>query len=478
MQQIQIWLNQLDRRMYALVVGAMIGIVGGGLGIASLMLDPIFIAGAVIGGVVALYLLTDIHAALYAIVAVMMLLPFGTVPFDIGFTPTLIDSAAGGFLIVYISLWMTGKRRTIALTPVHILIFVYVCWLLMAFALGLRHSPMTLNIVRQFAGTLLALGLVFIVVDLLHDPKVLRRLVLVILVGVAFQSALAIFLYLLPDNIADLALSRLGRFGYPVGGTIQYIESNPALAERAIGTWIGPNSLAGMLAISAVIIAPQVFAQKPVLKYRTLTLFVLALVAAALVLTFSRASALAFAAGLLVIAFAKYRRFIPLLILVGGLSLLLPQTQDYLGRFVEAFTASDLSTQMRIGEYTDSLRLISRYPIFGVGFTGTPDIDIYTDVANMYLIMANQIGLVGVAIFLTAMTGVFLYGLHAWQQAKHDPELDSIHLGYHAALVTALVNGAADLYFFRLDFQPLITLFWLTVALALASSRLALAKPD
>ncbi|PJF21336.1 MAG: hypothetical protein CUN56_11590, partial [Phototrophicales bacterium] len=157
-------------------------------------------------------------------------------------------------------------------------------------------------------------------------------------------------------------------------------------------------------------------------------------------------------------------------------SLLLPQTQAYLQRFVEAFTASDLSTQMRIGEYTDSLRLISRYPIFGVGFTGTPDIDIYTDVANMYLIMANQIGLVGVAIFLMAMSGVFLYGLHTWRIAKHDPELDSIHLGYHAALVTALVNGAADLYFFRLDFQPLITLFWLTVALALASSRLALVK--
>lgn len=472
-----IWLNQLDKRLYALLVGAAIGTIGGLVGIATLKVEPELLAGGIIGGLVALYLLTDIYAALYAIVAVMMLLPFGTVPFDIGFTPTLIDSAAGGFLLVYIVMWMTGKRRSIELTPVHILVFVYIMWLLMAFALGLRHSPMTLNIVRQFAGTLLAIGMVFIVVDLLHDPKVLRRLVLVILVGAAAQSALAIFVYILPDTTADLVLSRLGRFGYPIGGTIQYIESNPALAERAIGTWIGPNSLGGMLAISSVIIAPQVFAQKPVLKYRWLTLCVLGLVAAALVLTFSRASVLAFAAGLSVIAFAKYRRFIPILILIGLLSLLLPQTQAYLDRFVQAFTAQDLSTQMRIGEWTDSLRLISRYPIFGVGFTGTPDIDIYTDVANMYLIMANQIGLVGVAIFLATMTGVLLYGLHTWQYAKDDPELDSIHLGYHAALITALVNGVADLYFFRLDFQPLITLFWLTVALALASSRLALAKP-
>jgi uncharacterized membrane protein len=92
----------------------------------------------------------------------------------------------------------------------------------------------------------------------------------------------------------------------------------------------------------------------------------------------------------------------------------------------------------------------------------------------MYLIMANQIGLVGVAIFLTTMTGVFVYGLRAWQIARDDVDLAGIHLGYHAALLTALVNAVADLYFFRLDFHSSITWFWLVVALCLASSRLTL----
>jgi hypothetical protein len=131
---------------------------------------------------------------------------------------------------------------------------------------------------------------------------------------------------------------------------------------------------------------------------------------------------------------------------------------------------------MRIGEWTDSLKLINRYPIFGVGFTGTPDIDIYTDVANMYLIMANQIGLVGLTIYLIAIGGVFLYGVSTWPIARHDVQLDSIHLGFHAALLTALVNAVADLYFFRLDFQASITLFWLVVALSLASSRLVFVR--
>ena len=459
---------------YGLMVGAALGVVGGLLALGMVYASPLLTVGATLVLLAGVYILTDIQAALYAVVAVMMFLPFGTLPFSIGFTPTLLDAAIGVFLLIYLLLWMSGKRRDIMLTPVHALIAVYGLWLLLAFALGLRHSAMQINIVRQFAATLLSIGLVFIVVDLLRNPQILRRLVLVLMVGAVLQSALAIGLWLLPDLTAEALLNRLGRFGYPVGGVIHYIESTPELGERAIGTFIAPNSLGGFLAIAAVVIAPQMFAARPVLRYRWLTFGVLALVTLALIVTFSRASMLAMAFGLGVIAVMRYRRFIPVLLLAASLLLLLPQTQDYIDRFVQVFTGQDLATQMRVGEFTDSLRLIQRYPVFGVGFTGTPEIDIYTDVANMYLIMANQIGLVGVAIFLTTMAGVFGYGLMAWRRVRHDPELDAIHLGYHAALVTALVNAAADLYFFRLDFQPLITLFWLTVALALASSRLAL----
>jgi O-antigen ligase len=204
---------------------------------------------------------------------------------------------------------------------------------------------------------------------------------------------------------------------------------------------------------------------------------VLGIVGLALVLTASRASLLAFAIGLTFIGlFRGYRRFLILLLLGAVLVLLLPQTQDLVQRFVEAFTGADLATQMRLGEYGDSLELISRYPINGVGFTGTPEIGLYTDVASMYLIMANQIGLVGVGLFALVILGVFVYGGRAWKAAHGDPQLRSIHLGYHAALLTAMLNATADLYFFRLDFHASITLFWLVVTLCLASSRLALER--
>jgi O-antigen ligase len=312
------------------------------------------------------------------------------------------------------------------------------------------------------------------VVDLLRTSKILRQLVAVFIIGVGIQAAIALGLYLLPDLTAQGILNRFGRIGYPVGDVIRYIESNPALPERAIGTWVDPNALGSVLAVSTALIAPQLFARKPVLRYRWITVGVFGLVVIALILTFSRASMLAMAFGLGIMAIVQYRRFIPVLILAVGLLLFLPQTQDYVGRFVEAFTAQDLATQMRIGEWTDSLRLIERYPVFGVGFTGTPEIDIYTDVASMYLIMANQIGLAGLVVYLITVGGVLAYGVRAWRIAQRVPELAAIHLGFHTALIVALTNAVADLYYFRLDFQGSITLFWLTLALALASSRLVL----
>jgi O-antigen ligase len=470
--ELQNFIARLDRRIYALLIGAALGVIGGLVGLSLAVLDPLLTFGAVFGLLAGLYVLTNISAALYGMIAVAFLLPFGTFPIRIGFTPTLLDIALGAFLIVYLFQWMTGKRRGLQITPVHWLVLLYLLWLILAFVLGLRYAPPTSTILRQFAEALLSISLVFIVGDLARDPATLRRLVLVILVIVGVQALIGLILYALPDAVAERQLIRLARLGYPNGGVIRYIEDNPALDERAIGTWVDPNAYGGLLAIAATWIAPQVFAEKPVLRYRWLSLIVLGLAAVALFLTYSRASMLAFATGLGFIAVMRYRKLIPLMLAGAALILLLPQAQDYVQRFVDAFTASDLATQMRIGEYTDSFRLIQRYPISGVGFTGTPDIDIYTNAASMYLIMANQIGLVGVGLFLILIGGVFAYGLQSWRSARAD--LAAIHLGCHAALLAALVNGAFDLYFFRTDFQASNLLFWLAVTLALASARLAL----
>jgi O-antigen ligase len=479
----QNWINGLDRRMYGLLVGVAVGVLGGLVGLLVAVGGPLIAFGAIFGVLAALYVLSNVSAALYGVILVTFLLPFGTLPFKIAITPTFLDMALSAFLVVYLAQWMTGQRRNFRATPVHAVLLLYIAWLIFCFVLGMRYGSPTSANLRQFAETLLSISMVFILCDLLREPAALRRLVLVVMLAVTLQAVISIVLYVLPENTTESLLVRLARFGYPNGGVIRHIEDNPDLAERAIGTWVDPNALGGVLAVSAAMIAPQIFAAKPVLRWRWLSFLSLGLVSVALVLTFSRASMLGFGIGVVFIGlFPRYRKFIPLMLLGAVLLLLLPQTQSYIERFSQAFTATDLATQMRLGEYGDSLKLIQQYPIFGVGFTGTPSIDIYTNVASMYLIMANQIGLVGVGIYVLLILAVFLYAAQVRRATGQNPDLESIHLGYHAALIAALINASADLYFFRLDFQGSITLFWLVLALALASSRLGseltVAKPE
>lgn len=473
---LQIWIGRVNRRNYWISVGIAIGILATLIGFMIAVLGPELALAAIFGVLAGLYVITDIRIALLAIVVTLLLLPFGVFPVKIAITPTLLDLAMGGFLLVYLFQWMTGRRGGLRLTPVHAFISVYVMWLIFAFALGLRHAMPTAANIRQFAETLLSIGMVFILSDLLREPKALRRLALVIVLAIGLQALIAIVLLAAPDTLAEAILVRLSRIGYPDGGVIRYIEDNPAFGERAIGTWVDPNALGGILATASLMIAPQIVSRMPVISKRWLTFAIFGAVALALYLTASRASLLALASGLLFVALIRYRRMIPVLILGAVAFVFLPQTQGYLERLIQAFQGADLATQMRIGEWKDSLTLIGRYPLVGVGFTGTPEIDIYTDVANMYLIMANQIGLTGVAIFLITMAAVFAYGFHAWRYAKDEPEYSAIHLGFHAALLTALVSAFADLYFFRLDFQSSIAWFWLVVALCLASSRLVLTR--
>lgn len=471
---LQTWFLSLSRRDYALFVGGMIGVIAALIGFAVAYLGAVVTLAALIGVLGGIYVLTDTRAALYGTLVTMILLPFGTAPFKIVLTPTLLDITLGAFIGVYLLQWVTGQRVTIRLTPVHIMIGIYALYFTLAFVLGLRYGAATNNILRQFAETLLAISIVFVLVDITRDVTTLRRLVFLVILLAGAQALIAIVLWLLPDAFAERQLVRLARIGYPNGGVIRYIEDTASLPERAIGTWVDPNVLGGALAIFASMITPQVVTPKPVLP-RWITVIIWGLVIVAMLLTFSRAAFVGFAAGLVLIATLRYRKLFYVMGFGLVLLLFLPQTQFYVDRFISAFagSSSDPATLMRFGEYSDSLRLIREYPFFGVGFTGTPSRDLYTAVASMYLIMANTIGLIGVGLFLSSMAAVFAYGWQAWQRAKTDDRFSAILLGYHAALFTVLTTSIADMYFYRLDFQSPFTLLWLTVALALASSRLA-----
>jgi O-antigen ligase len=222
---------------------------------------------------------------------------------------------------------------------------------------------------------------------------------------------------------------------------------------------------------------PQLFAHKPLIPRKWLVPM-LGVMVTCLLLTFSRGSFVAIGAALLMLAVIRYRRLLPLMALALLVILILPQTREYVLHLQAGFLVQDRATEMRVGEYKDALTLISRYPWFGVGFGGTPSIDIYIGVSNVYLLIAEEMGLVGLASFLLIMGVFFAYSWVSWRRMEPDSDAEPLLLGLAGALFGAMVGGLTDHYFFNLDFPHSVTLFWLYTALAVVTIKVATEGPS
>lgn len=466
-----------DPRGRAIIAGAAIGSLGGLVALLIVLAGPIMALGAVVGLAVALLVLTELHAAFAIMVAVVALLPFGTVPFQLGVTPTLLDGVLAGFFGVYLLQWMTGQRRLVRTTPVTPVVVGFIGIMLFAFLMGLRHAPLSSRVLRSVAEMVLSLLLVIVLVDIMRSAAMLRRAVLALAIWGSLAAVIGIVLWVLPDLTAESLLNRLGRLGYPVGGVIRYRQTPGAmLNERAIGTWIDPNAFGGFLLMIGAVIAPQIFSRCPIVR-RWLAGLMLGVVVIALFLTDSRGSMLSLGAALVFIAALRYRRLLLIIALAGGLALFLPVTQRYVAKFQAGITGQDVETQMRFGEYRDALTLINRHPIIGVGFSGTPEIDLYLGVANTYLTIASHAGFVGLAAYLIMIGSAFIYGALHYHTIRSDPDIDDVWLGLTAAMVGMLAGGVFDHFYFNIEqFHATMTTVWIIMGLMLAATRLAVER--
>lgn len=434
-------------------------------------LGPIYslaVAVVLIGG---LLMLRDLRWGLLALFGVIGVLPFAALPFKIGFTPTFLDLALLAVYFVWVMRVATRRQRDLIGTPLGPAVLLFLLMALFAFANGLRFSRPTSTTSRNFAELLLAISFFFVLVNTLRRRADLDFVVRLILLAGAAAAAIAIVFYVIPEAWTIRILDALARFNYPGGaGALRYIEDDSANPMRAIGTMIDPNVLGGFLILVAGLTLPQVVSPQPLFRRRWMALF-LGAELLALYLTYSRGSLVGLAAGLVVIGLLRYRK----LLLAGAagvaLLLLLPPAQAYVAHFIEGIQLQDQATLMRLGEYKDALALIGRYPWFGVGFAGSPDADLYVGVSNLYLLMAETMGLVGVAAFLVVVVG-FLGNLwRAWRR-NTDPGLEALLLGLGAAVSGAMVGGLLDHYLFNLVYPHMAVLFWSYLALGMSAARL------
>lgn len=459
-----------------------------GLGVALALLlaaavsftsPAIVIAGmfALAAGIV---VMTNIEYGLYAVIGVAILLPFASIPVNLGFNPTFLDLALLALFAMWFARAMTRQDDGADGAPAHFQftflgapIVAFMTLAIFSFVVGMSHAGLQVAIVRHFAEILLAIATYFVIVNVVHTRERLTRVMRFIVLAGAVSAALGILFYFLPQDLTIRTLSLLRYVKYPDGpGVLRFINDDTSGTLRAISTSVDPNVLGGLMILMAGLTAPQVFSAKPILPRWSIFAAVAAMFLC-LVLTFSRGAFLGFGVSLVLIALAKYRRLIPIMLIGAVVFWLIPITQDYIAHLLDAFAGADRATQMRLGEYKDAFELISRYPIFGVGFLGSPDLDTYVGVSSVYLLMAEQMGLVGVAVFLITMGIFFWNALQTWVDGlKDDALLSPILLGVCAALLGAMTAGVVDHYFFNLDFPHSVTLFWIFVGLGVTAMLL------
>jgi O-antigen ligase len=441
----------------ALLIALFIGVIGPWLALAAAL--------ALVGGAL---ILADTHWGFVALAGVAMGLPFASLPFSIGFKPTFLDVALGALFFVWLLKLVIGQEREFLASPLGLPVAVFMLLAVFSFAFGLTHSPANAFLLRHFAEILLGIALFFITVNTVRTPAEVMWVTRWLMLAGGGAAAIAVVFYVIPEAWTVAVLDRLARFDYPGGyGALRYIEDDPNGVMRAIGTAVDPNVLGGMMVLTTALMAPQLVARVTVLP-RWLAALILATAALALYLTYSRSALLGFGAALGLLALLKYRRLVWLGLLGAGLLIFLPQTQAYVARLTAGLAGQDLATQMRFGEYQDALTLIGRYPIFGVGFTGVPDIDLYLGVSMVYLIIAQNMGLVGLAAYVAVMIGFFGMVAASWR-GGFSPALEPMLLGLAGAVAGALVSGVFDHYWFNMAYPHMTVLLWLYLGLATAT---------
>jgi O-antigen ligase len=127
---------------------------------------------------------------------------------------------------------------------------------------------------------------------------------------------------------------------------------------------------------------------------------------------------------------------------------------------------------MRIDEYRNALEIVQQHPLVGIGFGAPPSIDLAPGASNIYLTVAETIGLPALFLYLTLLGWLLVRALRLLLSGL-DPSMQSALASLMAAFIAALASGLFDHYFASTAFPHMVGIFWLTCGLLWCTTRLA-----
>lgn len=454
-----------------LIAVAVVAALGGGVITAAV--HPAAGIVVLIGAMLVAGVLLNAQLGLMSVILVITIIPFGVMPVPLLGTlkPTFLDAAMTGLLLAWVFRFLGKPATGLVRTPLDPLILLFLGLAVMSFTLGVLS--VTAEATRFFLKTVNSILFFFSVTNCVRREKELTGVIRLLIFAAFAASLIAVVLYALSQDTANRLLNYLVPLGYPGGMVLRFIASTDT--QRAIGTSADPNILGGMLVLVMPLALSQLFGERPLFQ-RWQGVVLLAVMGLAMVLTFSRGSWLGLLAAAILMSGLRYRKLMVVLVIAAAALFFLPMgdvSSVVLERVQTGMTLEDQASAMRLGEYKDAMRLISMYPWFGVGFGEAPSIDLYVGASSIYLLMAEEMGLVGVAAFMMIVSALFVRGFKAIPRIA-SPPLRNIQMGALAGVLGALVAGLFDHHFFNLDFPHTVALFWLMVGLVEVSTRLGI----
>lgn len=448
------------RTAWAVLFFSIAVLVGLLIGWGAVNLSPFMVLLLLAGLLASVVVAFSPGVAVFGAMAIVWLLPFGTLPFRLGFRFSFLDLATGALLFLFAWQVCTHRLRVPARFSL-VAVALYAVLLGVAAGNGLRFG-LTEDAITH-AIKLTAGAFIFVMLATwLQTGLAVRRAAAWFLIFATGQAVLGILFYFVPAGQAIGLLSRLGQFGYPVGGeALRYIAGTPLL--RATGTSIDPNMLGGAL-VFAIAFGVALWASHP---RRWWLLGVLGLLLLCLLLTRSRAALLGSGAAIAVLTVVRYRMllwFYP----VGGLALVaLPQTRAMLLHLLSGLRAQDRAAAMRLDEYAKSFQLIQDHPWLGVGFGPSPSIDTFVGVSSIYLQLAEFGGVLTLAAFCLAVGAALLSMWSGWRKGL-PPHTEWVVLGALAGVLGALVTGLFDHHYVTIPHMA--TMFWFVAGIGAATA--------
>lgn len=451
--------------------------LGAGIGSATAAMPPFAALAALLGAIVAGALLYSARAGFVCVCAIVTLLPFGVIPLKLGASLTFLDAALGLVTLVWLLRLLQPSdgaptRKSAPFVAISAVVCLWIGASFLSFLVGTGFSAPQADTVRTYLKIVLATLFFVVTVQTVRDERTLRLTVLALVLGGAAAAAIGIVLYALPSGLATQLLSSLHVVGYPSGPDVLRFRVDFNHAERAISTSVDPNILGGLLVIVGALALGQTFARRPIL-WRPAAAACSAVALFCLLLTYSRGAWIALMVAVVVMATWQYRRLLVLVAVALLVFVQLPASKTFTTELQSGVQVQDKAAGMRLGEINDSLRLIGRYPVFGVGFGTAPDSDLYVGVSNIYLLVGEETGVVGLALFLTAI-GLYVVTMLTALPRLRDPVLRGLGVGLFGAAVGMLTAGMFDRYFFSYPHD--VALFWLCLALGLCCAGIDAAR--